>query len=919
MRLFFFRQLFALLDKETAIVFDNSQEIENDPDFFQVLHISLQELPEGLQIICLSRNRPAALFKRLSLTDDLLDISNEFLRFTDNESSTFINWLNPEIDAQTSSILQLKAEGWAAALVLLAQKNQFTDVSKELPALLERQDVFSYLMAEILANMDDSCVQFLTKTSVFTQFNVTMAIALTGYRNARDVLDDLLNKNFLIDRTDDSHPVYCYHPLLRDLLQNRIKSLLTKEQQVALNRDAISILIEQNKIEEAIPFYVLLQDWKSLKPLLLEHSETLINNGRHHTVIAWIEHLPEAMLANDPWLLYWYASAIKPLDPNRTAELMDQCYRQFLSVKDSLGLYSSWQVAVEAIFISFDDNTRLEIWLQRFNELRERYPHCPSFELNIKFSVIAIQALGYYELDHPWLKKLLNISEYGFRVIPIKSIQHLVSSQLGHYYLMTNEISKLQVLKPYLLSAIDNEKLPIIPRTMNAFLAGFLNLYQGDGNAGLNYVDKAINISEQSAIFLNIPFFKLHQFSCHICLGDLVSAQNVLDNIFSDIDPKQRMVLSIFFGYTAWLYALKGQLTLALEQIEQALLLSQNIKNNVGTVIILGIKVKLLAKLEQWEEAELSCSLLADFALQSPSRLNQLEYHLSDAWIGLLSNDKSRALMATEKFFSLVSKEQIKFFPGWLPDVISPLCALAIENNIEAEFALSMMQVNTLCPPPPKHLEQWPWPLRIHCFNQLQIELNGQILKQTGKSQKKVIELLFTIITLGGKNVQGGQICDLLWPDSEGDLAQQTLNTAIFRLRKLIGKNAVLVSDGRISLNDNDCWIDVWAFDATLRELDRALQQTNNDTLVIELSNRLLHLYQGSFLKHEDSGTFKFKQEQLQNKMTRLLKRLILYHEKRQEHSRICWLLEQGLERIPKLESDYQGLIDYHQKNSNIL
>ncbi len=107
----FFRQLFAVLETESAIVFDNCQEIENDPDFFQVLLIAVNELPEGLQMICLSRNRPTHLLKRLSLNNELLDINTENLRFTDSESTAFINWLHPEIDTVMCSALQLKANG----------------------------------------------------------------------------------------------------------------------------------------------------------------------------------------------------------------------------------------------------------------------------------------------------------------------------------------------------------------------------------------------------------------------------------------------------------------------------------------------------------------------------------------------------------------------------------------------------------------------------------------------------------------------------------------------------------------------------------------------------------------------------------------------------------------------------------------
>ena len=100
--------------------------------------------------------------------------------------------------------------------------------------------------------------------------------------------------------------------------------------------------------------------------------------------------------------------------------------------------------------------------------------------------------------------------------------------------------------------------------------------------------------------------------------------------------------------------------------------------------------------------------MLANTHQQSSNKFYQLQYHLSDAWFGLQSNDQNRALLGIKHFLSLVSHEQIKFFFGWQPNVVTPLCILAIENEIEVDTALSMMQLNTLCPPPPQHLEQWP-------------------------------------------------------------------------------------------------------------------------------------------------------------------------------------------------------------------
>ena len=58
--------------------------------------------------------------------------------------------------------------------------------------------------------------------------------------------------------------------------------------------------------------------------------------------------------------MFWYAVATKTCLPNRSADLLDRCYQQFFKAADSLGLYSTWQFAVEAITYSPDDFSQVK-------------------------------------------------------------------------------------------------------------------------------------------------------------------------------------------------------------------------------------------------------------------------------------------------------------------------------------------------------------------------------------------------------------------------------------------------------------------------------------------------------------------------------------------------------------------------------
>jgi len=94
--------------------------------------------------------------------------------------------------------------------------------------------------------------------------------------------------------------------------------------------------------------------------------------------------------------------------------------------------------------------------------------------------------------------------------------------------------------------------------------------------------------------------------------------------------------------------------------------------------------------------------------------------------------------------------------------------------------------------------------------------------------------------------VSAGVLIDALWPDSEGDAAYHALESALYRLRQLLGaRDAVRMEGGKVSLNRDQLWVDMWKFE---EELQRPHDPEANR---IERIGRLRRLYQGHFLQHE--------------------------------------------------------------------
>ena len=62
-----------------------------------------------------------------------------------------------------------------------------------------------------------------------------------------------------------------------------------------------------------------------------------------------------------------------------------------------------------------------------------------------------------------------------------------------------------------------------------------------------------------------------------------------------------------------------------------------------------------------------------------------------------------------------------------------------------------------------------------------------------------------------------------------------------------------MLNSGLVSLNSSYCWLDLWAFEATVDELEQAFTD-EQPSEIVTLTDRLLKLYRDAFLKDSDSG-----------------------------------------------------------------
>jgi len=146
------------------------------------------------------------------------------------------------------------------------------------------------------------------------------------------------------------------------------------------------------------------------------------------------------------------------------------------------------------------------------------------------------------------------------------------------------------------------------------------------------------------------------------------------------------------------------------------------------------------------------------------------------------------------------------------------------------------------------------WPLKIYALGQFALQVQGQALTFSRKAQKKPLDLLRMLIALGGVRVEISALTGLLWPDAEGDAAKISFDSNLYRLRKLLGVEDLLaLSEGKLSLDRERCWVDVWAVEDLVARVEREVRAGDGSdaTACSTLAKELLRLYGGHFLEKE--------------------------------------------------------------------
>ncbi len=232
------------------------------------------------------------------------------------------------------------------------------------------------------------------------------------------------------------------------------------------------------------------------------------------------------------------------------------------------------------------------------------------------------------------------------------------------------------------------------------------------------------------------------------------------------------------------------------------------------------------------------------------------------------------------------------------------LLSLAIEAGIEPEAVRYLIKRWNVAPHAAMH-DRWPWPVKIYALGEFRVLVDDVPLPSKGKAHFRVLALLKAIIACGARQVGAQTLAEWLWPDAEGDTAATSLKVNLHRLRKLLGRDdAVLLHDGKVSLNERVCWLDVWSFEVAASEERSSIARADH----ADQLDRLL-MYRGHFLAQDDYPWAIAPRDRLRTLFQRAALAAGRHRESAQEFEAAAALYQRYLDADPSAEAVHRQLI----------
>ena len=279
------------------------------PVLDRCLQFFLNHLPPGLVLLVTSRQRPDWHLARLRLSQQLLELTEQDLRLSPEESLAVLDQHPTTLRGQALDNLIQRSDGWVAGLRFWLLAASEAGVDSALPHALHGGEglIRDYLLEEVIDCLPPEVQAFLYDTACQERFCADLCDALRESHDSAQILRYLKAHQVFLVPLDEQGQWLRYHHLFSDLLRTRQAS----QPLASLHLRACRWFHAQGLLDEAVE--------QALRAGHLDVAANLVQNLSEEQLLAeqnvgmllrWKMDLPDSLLISTPRLIVLYSWAL---------------------------------------------------------------------------------------------------------------------------------------------------------------------------------------------------------------------------------------------------------------------------------------------------------------------------------------------------------------------------------------------------------------------------------------------------------------------------------------------------------------------------------------------------------------------------------------------------------------------------------
>ena len=300
--------LYLQTDTPLLLVLDD-YHLAQGPVLDRCLQFFLNHLPAGLVLLVTSRQRPDWHLARLRLSRQLVELNEQDLRLTAEESLAVIGRQPTGLRGQALDNLIQRSDGWVAGLRFWQLAASDSADEQALPQALHGGEglIRDYLLEEVIDMLPADVQAFLYETACQERFCAQLCDAVRGRHDSAEILRFLQAHQVFLVPLDEHGHWFRYHHLFSDLLRSR----QANEPLAGLHLRASRWFEAQGLLDEAVEQALRAGHLDVAADLVQSLSEEqLLAEQNVGMLLRWKMDLPDSLLISTPRLIVLYSWAL---------------------------------------------------------------------------------------------------------------------------------------------------------------------------------------------------------------------------------------------------------------------------------------------------------------------------------------------------------------------------------------------------------------------------------------------------------------------------------------------------------------------------------------------------------------------------------------------------------------------------------